>query len=71
MNDVLAYIAAHSEEVEAEYQQVLQRSAEDECYWCEYNREYITHIAALPAKPEQAALKAKLQAWKQAVGIVA
>lgn len=69
MNDVLTYIAAHQEEVEAEYRQVLERNAEDECYWREYNREYITHVAALPAKPDQAVIKAKLQAWKQTVGI--
>lgn len=71
INDVFGYIAAHEVEVEAEYQQVLSHSAQDECYWRNYNRDYVMQIAAQPATPEKAAIKAKLQAWKQRIGATA
>ena len=60
--DVLAYIAAHQIEVEAEYQQVLRQAEETRRYWEERNRERFARIAALPPKPEQAAIRAKLAA---------
>jgi uncharacterized protein (DUF433 family) len=62
--DVLAYIAAHQSEVEAEYQQVLHQAEETRRYWEERNRERFARIAALPPKPEQAAIRAKLAAAK-------
>lgn len=62
--DVLAYIADHQIEVEAEYQQVLQQAEETRRYWEERNRERFARIAALPPKPEQAAIRAKLAAAK-------
>lgn len=71
INDVFGYIAAHAAEVEAEYQQVLSHSAQDECYWRNYNRDYVMQIAAQPTTPEKAAIKAKLQAWKQTIGVAA
>lgn len=71
MNDVLAYITVHKEEVEAEYQQVLRRNEEIEQYWREYNREHLVRIAALPSKPGQEAMKEKLKAWKKALGVAA
>lgn len=71
INDVLGYIATHQVEVEAEYQQVLSHSAADECYWRDYNRDYVKQIAAQPTTPEKAAIKAKLQAWKQTIGVAA
>ena len=58
--DVLAYIADHQAEVEAEYQQVLHQAEETRRYWEERNRERFARIAALPPKPEQAAVRAKL-----------
>jgi uncharacterized protein (DUF433 family) len=39
--DVLAYIAAHREEVEAEYRQVLREAEELEQYYAERNREVL------------------------------
>ena len=65
MQGVLDYIEAHQEEVEAEYQQVLKEAAETEQYWREYNREHLAKIAAMPPKPGQEKIRAKLKAWKK------
>ena len=62
--DALDYIAAHHNEVETEYQQVLHDAEEIRQYWEEQNRERLAAIAALPPKPEQAAVRAKLAAAK-------
>src|SRR5262245_55894832 len=62
--DVMAYIEAHRDDVEAEYQVVLQTAQENRQYWEERNRERFAQIATLPPKPGQEALRAKLQAWK-------
>jgi len=61
----LAYIEAHREQVEAEYQDCLQTAVEIRQYWENRNRERFAQIAAMPPKPGQAALRAKLQAWKE------
>jgi uncharacterized protein (DUF433 family) len=65
MQGVLDYIEAHQEEVEVEYQQVLKEDAEIEQYWREYNREHLAKIAAMPPKPGQEEIRAKLKAWKK------
>jgi uncharacterized protein (DUF433 family) len=62
--DALAYIASHRAEVETEYQLVLQRAEEIRQYWEERNRERLAEIAAMPPKPGQEELRAKLDAWK-------
>lgn len=62
VSDVLAYIMEHRAEVEAEYRQVLQQAEETRRYWEEHNRERFARISALPPKPEQAAVRAKLAA---------
>jgi uncharacterized protein (DUF433 family) len=64
--DVMQYITDHREELEAEYQQVLQEADEIRAYWEERNREQLAQRAATPPKPEHAALWAKLQAQKAA-----
>jgi uncharacterized protein (DUF433 family) len=64
--DALNYIAANRAEVEAEYQQVLREAEETRQYWEERNRERMAQIAATPAKPDQEAIRAKLQAHKAA-----
>ena len=69
VEDVLNYIDTHREEVEAEYQLVLQQAEENERYWREYNREHLTKIAARPPKPGQEEIWAKLQAAKAELGI--
>jgi uncharacterized protein (DUF433 family) len=61
---VMQYIADHREEVEAEYQVVLQQAEESRRYWEERNRERFAQIAALPPKPEHAAIRAKIAAHK-------
>lgn len=60
----LSYIKSHQTEVEVEYQQVLQIAEENRQYWEERNRERLAHIAAMPPKPGQQVIRAKLQAWK-------
>jgi hypothetical protein len=64
MAEVMAYITRHRAEVEAEYQCVLQQAEERRRYWEAHNRERLAKIAALPPKPGQEELRAKLQAWK-------
>ena len=62
--DVMTYIAEHRAEVEEEYRQVLQQAEENRRYWEERNRERFAKIGAQPPKPEQAAIRAKLAAFK-------
>ena len=61
--DVMAYIADHRAEVEAEYQVVLQEAEENRRYWEERNRELFARIAAQPPKPELARIREKLAEW--------
>jgi len=64
LNTALSYIETNRTEVEAEYQEVLKTAEEIQQYWEERNREHFARIAALPHKPGQEALWAKLQAQK-------
>lgn len=64
MADVLAYLAKHRDEVEREYQQVLQQAEANRQYWEARNRERSAHRPSTPASPEQEALRAKLRAWQ-------
>jgi uncharacterized protein (DUF433 family) len=64
MADVLAYLAEHHDDVEREYQEVLQQAEANRQYWEARNRERLTHRASTPASSEQEALRAKLRAWK-------
>ncbi|MBM0742280.1 DUF433 domain-containing protein [Phormidium sp. CLA17] len=64
INAALSYIEANRVEVEAEYQVVLKQAEENRQYWEERNRERFTQIAAMPPKPEQEALWAKLREQK-------
>ena len=56
----MTYIAEHRAEVEAEYQAVLRQAEENRRYWEERNRERFAQIAAMPPKPEYAAIHAKI-----------
>lgn len=69
IEDVMNYIDTHREEVEAEYQLVLQQAEENERYWRERNRELFAKIAAMPPKPGQEEIRAKLQAAKARLGM--
>ena len=64
MADVLTYLAEHPNEVEHEYQQVLQQAETNREYWEARNRERLGGRRSTPASPEQEALRAKLRAWK-------
>ena len=64
MQAALEYVAAHQSEVETEYQQIVAQAEENRRYWEARNRERFARIAANPGKPEHAALRLKLQAWK-------
>ena len=68
-DDVLKYIEDHREEVEAEYQQVLDYAGEIRQYWEEQNRERLEKIRSMPPRPGQEYLYAKLQADKARLGM--
>jgi uncharacterized protein (DUF433 family) len=65
----LAYIEAHRSDVAAEYQAALQSAQAARADWDDRNRDRLAEIAKIPPKPEQAALHAKLQAWKTQLGM--
>jgi uncharacterized protein (DUF433 family) len=68
MNDVMEYITAHRDQVEQEYQVVLQQAEENRHYWETRNREHFERLAqTLPPGQEQ--LRAKLQAFKVRLGM--
>lgn len=69
INAALSYIEANREQVETEYQQVLQEAAEIRQYWEDRNRERIAYIKTLPPKPGMETMRAKLQAWKEQLGM--
>lgn len=64
MTDILTYLAENRDEVEAEYQQVLQQAEANRQYWEARNRERLAHRSPILASPEQEALREKLRAWK-------
>jgi uncharacterized protein (DUF433 family) len=60
----MSYIDTHYEEVESEYQTLLQQAEEIRHYWEERNKERIAYISTLPPKPEYESAWQKLQARK-------
>jgi uncharacterized protein (DUF433 family) len=64
INAALSYIEENRNQVEAEYQEVLQTREEIRQYWEERNRERFDRIAAMPRKPEHEAIWAKLDELK-------
>ena len=69
MTDVMEYIDAHCDEVESEYQDVLQQAEESRQYWEARNRDRLAKIAATPPKQGQEQIRAKLQAAKSKLGM--
>jgi len=65
ITDVMDYIETHRAEVEVEYQSVLQYAEEIRQYWEERNRERFAKIAAMPPKPGQEEIRAKLREWRE------
>jgi uncharacterized protein (DUF433 family) len=64
MADVLTYLTSHGEDVEQEYQQVVQHAEELRRYWDKRVQEHLANRPATSLTPERAKLRAKLQAWK-------
>ena len=64
MADVMDYIETHRAEVEAEYQLVLQQAEQVRHYWEAHNQERFAQIDAMPPKPGQEEIRARLAAWK-------
>jgi NADH:ubiquinone oxidoreductase subunit D len=60
----LSRTQVHYEEVESEYQIVVQQAEEIRDYWNEHNKERIANISKLLPKPEYASAWQKLQARK-------
>ncbi len=67
--EVMQYIETHRDEVEAEYQVVLQQAEENRQYWEARNKERLARVAALPPQPEHEELRAKLRAAKAKLGM--
>lgn len=65
ITDVMDYIETHRQEVEAEYELVLQQAEENLKYWETRNRKRFSKIAAMPPKSGQEEIRAKLQARKE------
>jgi hypothetical protein len=70
MTAVMEYIDAHRDEVETEYQEVLQQAEESRRYWEARNRDRLAEIAASPPKPGQEQIRAKLRAAKTKLGMM-
>ena len=62
MADVLDYIESNREEVEAEYQQILEKAKENRIFWEKANREKVEN---LKETPEKELLYKKLKARKK------
>ena len=69
MADIMEYIASHRDEVEQEYQAVLQHAEENRQYWEARNRQRREQIARTPPKPGQEKIRAKIQAVKAKLGM--
>jgi hypothetical protein len=71
LNEALSYIETNRTAVEAEYRTVLQATQEMREYWEKRNRERLAQISKLPPKPGQEEVYAKLQTWKERLGLTA
>jgi uncharacterized protein (DUF433 family) len=60
MLDILDYIHLHKEEVEKEYQEVLQSAERNRQYWEEHNREVMGKTYQ-----QQETIRAKLREWRE------
>jgi uncharacterized protein (DUF433 family) len=70
INDVMSYIEDNREEVEADYQEVLQYAEENRKYWDERNRERFERIKNQPPKNDFPELRAKIEAKKKELGLL-
>lgn len=58
----LDYIAAHHDEVEAEYREVVRKAEERRRYYRQLEREHLARTPPSPTTPERAALRARIAA---------
>jgi uncharacterized protein (DUF433 family) len=63
-NAAIAYIENHREQVDSEYQQVLQESDINRCYWEGVNKERFARSTNRTPSPENKKAWEKLQNWK-------
>ena len=63
------YIETHRTEFEAEYQWVVQKDEELRQYYDAQTQKIRAQIASRPPKPGQEQIRAKLQAWKEELGV--
>ena len=63
IDGALAYIHAHRDEVEREYEEVVRMAEESRRYWEELARNR-PRPPPIPETPERAALRAKFEEWK-------
>lgn len=69
-NSGIHQVEAQREEVEAEYQQVLEYAEEERQYWESRNRERFAQIAAMSPPSGKEELWARLQAKKAELGLL-
>ncbi len=69
IDNVLAFIDAHRELVEAEYQEVVRQCDERQRYWEDRNRDLIERVRSTPPSPEHEALYRKLAEWRVRLGV--
>lgn len=61
---VMEYIAAHHDDVEAEYQEVLHQAEESRRYWEERNKDRLAKLASRSKQSRQHAVRTKVEAQK-------
>ena len=64
ISEAVQYIEVHRDEVEREYQSVLEQAEENRQYWEGRNRERFAEIESTPPEPGQEQIRARLQAAK-------
>ena len=64
IQSALSYIEANQNQIEIEYQEVLQTRQEIRQYWENYNRQRLAEIAVKPHKAKDIPLWEKLEAQK-------
>ncbi len=62
ITDVMQYLETHRDEVEIEYQQVVREAEELRRHYDDKHREQVAQIKAMPPKPGQEKIRAKLAA---------
>lgn len=65
-----SYIETYRSELETEYREILQMAENNLRYWDTHHRHYrLAPVVTVSTELEQAALRAKLQAWKNKLSV--